>query len=73
MRTLDLIQRKRDGEELSAEEISFLIEGYTQSGIPDYQMAAFLMAAFLNGLNEAETTALLNEMLHSGVVLKHDT
>ena len=43
MRTVDLVHRKRDGEELSAEEISFLIDGYTRGEIPDYQMSAFLM------------------------------
>ncbi len=49
MRTVDLIQRKRDGEELSPEEISALIEGYTRGEIPDYQMSAFLMAVFFSG------------------------
>ena len=40
MRTVDLIHRKRDGEELSAEEIAFLVDGYTSGAIPDYQMSA---------------------------------
>ena len=44
MRTVDLIHRKRDGEELNPDEISFLINGYTSGQIPDYQMSAFLMA-----------------------------
>ena len=48
MRTVDLIQRKRDGEELSPEEIGFLINGYTSGEIPDYQMAALLMAIFFS-------------------------
>jgi pyrimidine-nucleoside phosphorylase len=72
MRPQDLIEKKRDGKDLTREEIAFLIRGYTRDEIPDYQMAAWLMAAFLNGMNEAETTALVEEMLHSGVTLKHD-
>jgi len=66
MRTVDLIQRKRDGEELSGEEISFLVDGYTQGQIPDYQMAAFLMAVFYEGMEEAEVEALTKCMLNSG-------
>ncbi len=66
MRTVDLIRKKRDGEELTAKEIEFLVENYTRGGIPDYQMAAFLMAAFYAGLNENETEALTLAMLNSG-------
>jgi len=66
MRTLDLIQRKRDGEELSAEEISFLVEGYTNSSIPDYQMAAFLMAVFFAGMSDREVSTLTDIMIASG-------
>ncbi len=66
MRTLDLIQRKRDGEELAAEEISFLIEGYTQDSIPDYQMAAFLMAVFFAGMTDREVSTLTDIMIGSG-------
>ena len=55
MRTVDLIHRKRDGEELSPEEISFLINGYTSGQIPDYQMSAFLMAVFFDGMSEARS------------------
>ncbi len=54
MRTVDLIQRKRDGEELAPEEIQFLIEGYTSGDIPDYQMSAFLMAVFYSGMTDRE-------------------
>lgn len=71
MRAQDLIEKKRDGGELSPDEIAFLIRGYTRDEIPDYQISAWLMAAFLRGLSEAETRALLEEMLHSGVVLEH--
>jgi pyrimidine-nucleoside phosphorylase len=46
MRSVDLITRKRDGEELTMEELSFLVDGYTRGEIPDYQMAAFLMATY---------------------------
>jgi pyrimidine-nucleoside phosphorylase len=72
MRPQDLIEKKRDHQELTREEIAFLIRGYTRYEIPDYQMAAWLMAGFLNGLTEAETQYLVEEMLHSGIVLKHD-
>lgn len=72
MRPQDLIEKKRDGGELTPAEIAFLIRGYTRDEIPDYQMAAWLMAGFLNGLSEAETQALVEEMLHSGEVLTHD-
>ncbi|HKQ72950.1 MAG TPA: thymidine phosphorylase [Blastocatellia bacterium] len=72
MRPQDLIEKKRDGKELTDDEIAFLIRGYTRDEIPDYQMAAWLMAAFLNGMSEAETQALVEEMLHSGVTLTHD-
>jgi pyrimidine-nucleoside phosphorylase/thymidine phosphorylase len=66
MRTVDLIHRKRDGEELSAEEIQFLIDGYTRSEIPDYQMSAFLMAVFFSGMSDREVSALTDKMMNSG-------
>lgn len=66
MRTVDLIQRKRDGEELSREEITFLVESYTRGEIPDYQMSAFLMAVFFAGMTDRETSALTETMLASG-------
>ena len=72
MRPQDLIEKKRDRKELTRDEIAFLIRGYTRDEIPDYQMAAWLMAAFLNGMSEAETRALVEEMLQSGVTLTHD-
>lgn len=72
MRTQDLIEKKRDRKELTRDEIAFLIRGYTRDEIPDYQMAAWLMAAFLNGMSEAETRGLVEEMLYSGIVLTHD-
>ena len=66
MRTVDLIQRKRDGEELAPEEIEFLIEGYTSGDIPDYQMSAFLMAVFFSGMSDREVSRLTECMLRSG-------
>ncbi len=66
MRTVDLIHRKRDGEELSVEEIAFLVDGYTGGGIPDYQMSAFLMAVFHSGMTDREVSALTDRMVSSG-------
>ncbi len=69
MRPQDLIEKKRDRRELTRDEIAFLIRGYTRDEIPDYQMAAWLMAVFLNGMTAAEMQALVEEMLHSGEVI----
>ena len=66
---LDSILAKRDGQALAPQAIARLVDAYTQGEVPDYQMSAFLMAAFLNGLDEAEATALTEAMLHSGEVL----
>ncbi|HTS78499.1 MAG TPA: thymidine phosphorylase [Bryobacteraceae bacterium] len=66
MRTVDLIHRKRDGEELSAEEIAYLVDGYTAGTIPDYQVSAFLMAVFFSGMTDREVSALTERMVHSG-------
>src|ERR1051325_6400245 len=66
MRTVDLIQRKRDGEELAPEEIEYLVEGYTNGDIPDYQMASFLMATFFSGMSDREVGRLTECMLRSG-------
>ena len=72
MRTQDIIEKKRDNQSLTAEEIAFLIQGYTRDEIPDYQMAAWLMASFLNRMNAEETQTLTREMLHSGIIVTHD-
>jgi pyrimidine-nucleoside phosphorylase/thymidine phosphorylase len=69
MRTVDLVHRKRDGEELSAEEIAFVIDGYTRGEIPDYQIAAFLMAVFFSGMSDREVSSLTESMMRSGEVL----
>jgi pyrimidine-nucleoside phosphorylase len=66
MRTVDLITRKRDGEELGPDEINFLIRGYTSGEIPDYQMSAFLMATFFSGMEDREVSALTDSMIRSG-------
>ena len=66
MRMYDIIAKKRDRYALSKEEIQFMIDGLVAGEIPDYQMAAFLMAAFLNGMNEEETLNLTMAMAHSG-------
>jgi len=69
MRAVDLIRKKRDSGEHSNEEINFLISGYTSGEIPDYQMAAWLMAAWIRGLNRSELASLTDAMLYSGHVL----
>jgi pyrimidine-nucleoside phosphorylase len=69
MRAIDLIVKKRDSGEHTRKEIDFLVSGYTSGEIPDYQMAAWLMAVWLCGISRSETAALTEAMLHSGEVL----
>jgi pyrimidine-nucleoside phosphorylase len=69
MRAVDLIRKKRDSGEHSREEISFLVSGYTSGEIPDYQMAAWLMAIWIRGMSRSELAALTEVMLYSGDVL----
>src|SRR5690242_5609579 len=69
MRAVDLIRKKRDSGEHSREEIDFLISGYTRGDIPDYQMAAWLMAAWIRGFNGPEMAALTEAMLYSGEIV----
>src|SRR5690349_18553070 len=69
MRPLDLVRKKRDNGELSPDEIQFLVRAYTQDEIPDYQMAAWLMAVLIRGMTGPELSALTAAMLHSGEVL----
>src|SRR5436309_6764701 len=66
MRTVDLIHKKRDGGELSPEEISYLVESYTTVAIPDYQISAFLMAVYFAGMTDREVSALTDCMVRSG-------
>jgi len=69
MRVLDLIIKKRDGGNLTTEEIEFLISEFTRGDIPDYQMSAFLMAVYFQGLNAKETTALTTALAESGEMI----
>jgi pyrimidine-nucleoside phosphorylase/thymidine phosphorylase len=69
MRTVDLIHRKRDGEELSPEELQFLVDGYTRGDIPDYQMSAFLMAVYYSSMSDREVSAMTESMMNSGSVV----
>jgi len=73
MNTTELIRKKRDGKSLTSEEINYLISSYTKKKIPDYQFSAFLMAAYLNGMNKKETAALTKAMLYSGKVINLDS
>jgi len=66
MRMYDLIAKKRDGGELTAEEIAFIIKGYVEGSIPDYQMSAFLMAIFFRGMTQQETVCMTMETAKSG-------
>ena len=69
IRPAELIERKRNGEELSPDEISELILGYARGEIPDYQLAAWCMAVYFRGLNGSETHALTDAMIRSGETL----
>jgi pyrimidine-nucleoside phosphorylase len=69
LRPQDIIRKKRDGGELSRDEISFFVKGVTSGDIAEYQISAWLMAVFLNGMTDAEQSALTEAMLHSGEIL----
>lgn len=69
MRAVDIIIKKRDGLELSDEEIRWFIEGFTRGDIPDYQVSAWAMAVLLNGMTDRETTSLTLAMAMSGEIL----
>ncbi len=69
MNTVEVIKKKREKEELSLEEIKYMIDGFTKRKIPEYQFSSFLMATFLNGMTTEETAALTHTMLYSGKVL----
>jgi len=69
VRAVDIIQKKRQGEELSREEIEFLVLGFTRGEVPDYQMAAWLMAVVWRGMSERETVDLTLTMARSGDML----
>jgi thymidine phosphorylase len=69
MRVADIIRKKRDGAELTRAEIRHMVDGYARDEVPDYQVSAWLMALFLQGVSPAELAALTDAMLHSGEVL----
>lgn len=66
MRVVDIIEKKKHGQELTFEEIDFIVQGYTNNTIPDYQMAAFLMAVYFKGMNNEETANLTLSFVYSG-------
>ena len=69
MRVFDIIKNKRDGKELSKEQIKMIIKSFTASEIPEYQISALLMAIYFNGLNMEELFSWTNEMIGSGEVI----
>lgn len=69
MRAVDIIQRKRNGETLTASEIAFIVNGYCSGAVPDYQMSAWAMAVFFQGMTAAETAELTTAMANSGDTL----
>ncbi|MCP3032654.1 pyrimidine-nucleoside phosphorylase [Halobacillus sp. A1] len=66
MRMVDVIQKKRNGEELTEQEIRFFVDGYTEGSIPDYQASALMMAVYFRGMNDKETATLTQAMVDSG-------
>src|SRR6202048_1150004 len=66
MRTVDLIHKKRDGGELTAEEISYLVESYNTGEIPDYQISAFLMAVYFAQMSDREVSAMTDSIVRTG-------
>lgn len=73
MRMVDIIIKKRNGEELTKPEIQFFIDGYTKGNIPDYQVSALLMAIYFIGMNKRETADLTLAMVNSGTVIDLST
>ena len=69
MQMIDIIAKKRDKKSLTKEEIKFVIDGYINNQIPDYQISALLMAIYLNGMNDEETVYLTELMMNSGDVI----
>ena len=69
MRFLDIIRRKRDGLALNEAEIQAVVDAVTHDTVPDYQVAAWLMAVYLNGMTATERGYLVRGMMHSGHVL----
>ncbi|VDR42391.1 Pyrimidine-nucleoside phosphorylase [Mycoplasmopsis caviae] len=69
MRVVDLIEKKREGKELSSQEIEFLISSYVAGKTPDYQMAAFIMAVMFQGMAKGELATFTKTMMHSGDII----
>jgi len=69
MRMVEIIEKKRDGKRLSRGEIEYFVQGYTAGEIPDYQVAALLMAIFFQGMEDGEVRNLTLTMAHSGELL----
>ncbi len=69
MRLYDIIQKKRNGGKLSKEEIEYVIKGYVDGSIPEYQVSALLMAIYFQGMDDEETAELTKAMMHSGDVV----
>ena len=66
MRMVDIIHKKREGGELTEQELVFFVRGFSEGKIPDYQASAFLMAVLFRGMTRRETACLTLEMAHSG-------
>ncbi len=69
MKAYDILAKKRDGKRLSPEELDFMVRNYVQGRIPDYQMSAFLMASYINGMDDEELIFLTRSMVNSGECL----
>jgi pyrimidine-nucleoside phosphorylase len=72
MRAVDIIQKKRDNEELTKEEITFLLDNYIDGKVPDYQMSSFLMATYFNGMTDEELNVFTDRMMNSGDLIKFE-
>ncbi|BDU50843.1 thymidine phosphorylase [Haliovirga abyssi] len=72
MRAVDIIQKKRDNETLTTEEITFLLDNYLKGNVPDYQMSSFLMAVYFNGMAKDELKVFTERMMHSGDIIKFE-
>lgn len=72
MRAVDIIQEKKDGKNLSEEEISFFLDGFLNGEIPDYQMSAFLMAVYFNGMSKEELKIFTKKMVNSGEIINFE-
>lgn len=72
MRAVDIIQKKRENEILETKEIEFLLNEYLAGNVPDYQMSAFLMAVYFNGMNKEELKTFTEKMMHSGDIIEFE-